>query len=306
MNGKRFLAVAVIVLVAFHPLSSQETVPPPASTETSSTEPAPAETTPAEPAAPSNDAFERAIFFGKKFFELKDYASAYEQLAKADSIHPDTSGLLFNMAVLLAKLNRYADAQVKMDRYLQLYPSGQEVALIKKLQLELDFQRELQKKRQADKDYEELFNRGKFLFGKGDFEGALKIFQEAAQKHPQDPAVSYNQAIAFEQIGSYVKATERYRRYLELNQNPPDKATIDQKIFVLETEIEDMRTKIVCSWCGHKLPVGSIWCHRCWHGPYLTSSATWNTRVCGAGATATRTTYFSDGRVARNEDLPAF
>ncbi|HEY5610279.1 MAG TPA: tetratricopeptide repeat protein, partial [Thermoanaerobaculia bacterium] len=152
-------------------------------------------------------------------------------------------------------------------------------------------------------DYIELFNRGKFLFAKGDLPGALKIFQDAEQQRRDDPAAVYNQAVAFEKLGDFLKATDRYRRYLEINQSASDKAAVNQRIFALETEIEDMRTMIVCTFCGEKLPRGSTWCHRCWNGPYLTTAARWNTRVCGTGATAVRSTSYADGRVAKNEDL---
>ena len=50
--------------------------------------------------------------------------------------------------------------------------------------------------------------------------------------------------------------------------------------------------------------IGATWCHRCWHGPYLTSSPIWNSRPCGDGATATRATYYADGRFAKNDTLP--
>jgi tetratricopeptide (TPR) repeat protein len=266
-----------------------------------------------EPAAPSAPAgtpdpqaeeFGKAVFFGKKFFDLKEYASAYEQFARADAVRPDDPGVLYNMAVVLAKAGRYSEAQVKADRYLQLFPAGDERPLISKLQLELEFQRELQKKRQADQDYAELFNRGKFLYGKGDLSAALKAFQEAEQLRPSDPFTVFNQAVIYEKEGDLQKAAERFRRFAELETDPAAKMGLDQRLFALDSEIEDMKTKIVCSFCGRKLPMGATWCHRCWHGPYLTSAPVWNTRPCLDGASATRATYFSEDRFNKNDVLP--
>src|SRR4028119_2166991 len=114
------------------------------------------------PAHAQEEDFTRAVFFGKKFAEMGDYASAYDNLAKADALEPDDPAVLYNMGVVLARAGRYSEAQVKVDRYLQLFPAGAEKANIQKLQLELEFQRELQKKRQADQEYAELFNRAKF------------------------------------------------------------------------------------------------------------------------------------------------
>lgn len=253
---------------------------------------------------PNAEEFSKAVLFGRKFFELKEYASAYDQFAKADSLRPDDPAVLYNMALVLAKAGRYAEAQVKADRYNQVHPGGVEKPNVTKLQLELEFQRELQKKRQGDQDYLELFNRGKFLYGKNDIDGALKAFQEAEQQRGSDPAAVFNQAVLYEKQGDFAKAVERFRRFSELESDPAQKSGLDQRLFALENEIEDMKTKIVCPFCGHRLPAGATWCHRDWHGPYVTSSPVWNTRPCVEGATATRSTYFVDNRLAKNDSLP--
>ena len=251
----------------------------------------------------TEDEFQKAVFFGKKFFDLKDYASAYEHFAKADVLKPDEPAVLYNMALVLAKAGRYSEAQVKVDRYLQLFPQGAEKPLATKLALELEFQRELQKKRQADEAYADLFNRGKFLYGKGDLDAALKLFQEAEQLRPSDPTAVYNQAVIHEKQGDLATAAQRYRRFAEVETDRDQKGGLDQKLFALDSELDDMRTKIVCSFCGHRLKEGATWCHRCWHGPYATQSPVWNTRPCAEGASATRSTYFADGRFSKNDVL---
>ncbi|HVS29937.1 MAG TPA: tetratricopeptide repeat protein [Thermoanaerobaculia bacterium] len=257
----------------------------------------------APPVDPSADEFTKAVFFGRKFFDLKEYGSAYDQYAKADAVRPDDPGVLYNMALLLAKSGRYSEAQVKVDRYNQLHPAGAEKPLVSQLQLELEFQRELQKKRQSDQDYGEMFNRGKFQYGRNDLEAALKSFRDAEQLRPTDPAAVYNQAVIYEKQGDFAKAAERFRRYGELEPAPDQKSRINQRIFAIENEIERMRTKIVCSFCGHRLEASATWCHRCWHGPYTTTSAILNTRACASGVNATRTTYYSDSRLHKNDAL---
>jgi Flp pilus assembly protein TadD len=64
------------------------------------------------PAAGSADDFSKATFFGARFFELNDFASAYEQFARADAINPDQPAIIYNLALLLAKLGRFSEAQV--------------------------------------------------------------------------------------------------------------------------------------------------------------------------------------------------
>src|SRR6266571_3149617 len=73
--------------------------------------------------APNED-FNRAVYFGRKFFDLHDYAAAYDQFAKADALKPDNAGVLYDMALVLAKAGRFSEAQGKVDRYNQLFPNG--------------------------------------------------------------------------------------------------------------------------------------------------------------------------------------
>jgi Tfp pilus assembly protein PilF len=241
-----------------------------------------------------DEEFTKAVFFGKKFADLGEYESAQGQYAKADALKPDQSAVLYNLAVMLARAGRYSDAQVKVDRYLQLFPEGAEKANVAKLQLELEFQRELQKKRQSDQEYADLLNRAKFTYTRGELEEALKLFRRAEQVRPVDPAPVYNQAIVLEKQGELTAAIERYRRYSELEGDLDIKARIDERVFTLQREVDDMRTKIVCSFCGRKLEEKAMWCERCWHGPY---------GRCDARASATRATFFSDQRFNKNDTL---
>jgi tetratricopeptide (TPR) repeat protein len=253
---------------------------------------------------PPSEEFVKAVYFGKKFAEIKDYASAYQQFAKADLLQPDVPGVLYNMGVLLARTGRFSEAQAKVDRYNQLFPTGAEKPLVARLQLELEFERELQKKRQVDEEYTAIFTRGRYLYTKGDLPAALKQFQDAEQQRPTDPAAVFNQGVVYEKLGDLPKASERFHRYEELEPDASAKSGVDQRILGIESEMSDMKTKIICPFCGFRLPIGATWCPHCWHGPYLTSQSAWSSRPCSDGATATRATYYADDRFAKNESLP--
>jgi Flp pilus assembly protein TadD len=266
--------------------------------------PTPAPQPAATAAMPPSEEFVKAVYFGKKFADRKDYAAAYQNYAKADSLQPDVPGVLYNMGVLLARAGRFSEAQAKVDRYNQLFPNGAEKALVAKLQLDLEFERELQKKRQADEEYTGLFTRGRFLFSKGDLPAALKLFQDAEQQRATDAAAVFNQGVVYEHLGDLAKASERFHRYEELEPDANAKSSADQRMLGIESEMSDMKTKIVCPFCGWRLPIGALWCPHCWHGPYLTSQSPWSSRPCGDGATATRATYYADNRFAKNDSLP--
>lgn len=278
-------ALFALLLIAV-PLAAQEAMPPPAAV------------------APGTDEFTTAVVFGKNYFDLKEYALAYDYFTKAAAMQPDNAALLYDIALTLARAGRYAEAQTKADRYLQVYPNGAEKVLVGKLQLALAFQRELQKNRQIAQEYQALFTRGRFQYAKGDLEGALKLFEQAEQQRPSDAVAVYNQAVIYEKRGDVAKAAELFHRYEELETDADLKGSTDQHTLMLESELEDMRTKIVCPFCGLRLPIGTTWCHRCWHGPYLTSAPLWSSRPCIDGASATRNSYYLGDRFAKAEPLP--
>lgn len=260
--------------------------------------------TPRDPAAEAKRVeLMRATTFGEKYFALGDYASALEQYSRADEMLPNHPAVLFNTALVLSRLGRLAEAQSKIDLYLKLYPSGEEIEKVQKLRIDLEFERELQKKQQDNQSYVELFNRAKFTYENGDPQSALKLFEEAAQQRPEDAAAVFNQAVVFEALGEYAQATERLRKYQAIAP-AADKGPVDERIFALEREIEDQRESHVCPFCGFKLSKTSPWCPRCWHGPYDASAARFSTRPCGTGASATRTVLYPSERVHQNEDLP--
>ncbi|HYR28615.1 MAG TPA: tetratricopeptide repeat protein [Thermoanaerobaculia bacterium] len=257
-----------------------------------------------EVAPPTDDEFSKAVYFGKKFADMGDYTSAYDNFVKAEALKPESSAVIYNMAVVLARAGRYVDAQVAVEKYQRLFANGPEKPQVTRLQLELDFQRELQKKRQADQEYSDLFNRARFVYGRGELAEALRFFKQAEAMRPDDPAAVYNQALVLEKQGELEPAIERYRRYAQVESDAERRQSIDERVYALQRELDDMRTKIVCSFCGHKLAGDATWCHRCWHGPYLVTSPVWNSRPCVDGASATRATYFADERFNRNDILP--
>jgi tetratricopeptide (TPR) repeat protein len=248
------------------------------------------------------DDFNRASAFGAKYFNLGDYKYALEQYVQADALMPNHPGVLYNTALVLTRMGRFAEARAKIETYLQLYPAGLEVERIKSLRNDLDFERELEAKQQQNQSYVELFNRAKFNFEKQDYATALKLFQEAEQQRPEDAATLFNQALAWEAIGDYDKAIERLRAYQAVS-NGAAKSEVDQRIFSLESEINDRQSSFVCPFCGFKIAKGSPWCPRCWHGPYQPTAAAFNTRSCQAGGSVTRTSYYANDRVEKNEDI---
>lgn len=255
----------------------------------------------AQETAAQSEEFKKAMYFAKSFFEMSQFADAYEYFVRADAIQPDQPTVLYDMALVLAKTGRYSEAQVKVDRYKQLYPAGAERSLVDQLQLKLEFQRELQRKRQENQEYTDLFTKGRFLYGKNDLDAALKLFQEAEQRRASEPAALYDQGLVYEKLGDFARAAERYRRYLELETDSEQKGTLDQHIVNLEGELEEMGTKLVCSFCGHRIERGATWCHRCWHGPYTTAPA--SAQACVPGSSATRALFFAGDRFFRNETL---
>ncbi len=260
--------------------------------------PAPAKSAP----DPKQTELLRAATFAEKYFAINDYQSALERYARADALLPNHPAVLFNTALILGRIGRLAEAQAKIDRYLELYPAGEEMEQVQKLRLDLDFERELRQKQQESQSYVELFDRARFLYEKGGIIASLALLEKAAQQQPSDAAVTLNQSVAFEALGDYAQATERLRKFQALSPGA-GKAAASARIFALETEVSDRRDNHVCPFCGEKVSRDSLWCPRCWHGPYEPPAARFSTRPCGEGASATRTTFYSNERVHQNEDL---
>jgi len=252
------------------------------------------------PPANVHEEFGTAFDFARRFFEAGNFAAALTFFENADTVSRDQPAVLFNTALVLMKLERHDQAQQRLDRFQQLYPQSQHAERVKMLQREIQFAIEVRKRARHDEDYRLLFNRGRLLNDKGTRHEALEAFKQAEQLNPADPPLLFNMGALYEAEGDVERAVSFYRRYIATT--PPNRNEIEQKLFDLENEIVEKRTRIMCPFCGEKLPVGARWCHRCWHGPYELDGAL-NARACGTETTVTRTATDVAGKVRENETL---
>lgn len=248
-----------------------------------------------------HEEFATATDFGRRFFEAGNFAASLTWFEKADSILRDQPAILYNTALVLVKLQRYDDAQRRIDRYIALYPQGYELQAAKALQRELQFGIEVRRGEQRDNEYKTLFSRAKALYEKGLRREALEAFRQAEQIYPDDPALYYNEAVLYEEDGAFEDALRSYNRHLQ--SNPANGPQLQARMIDLEREIGDMRTKLMCPVCGAKLPAGARWCHRCWHGPYDVTNAAWNARACDSRAVVTRSMQDVNGKTRVSEPL---
>lgn len=251
--------------------------------------------------ADRREEFATAADFGSRFFEAGNYAASLTWFEKAESILRDQPAILFNTALVLVRLQRYDDAQRRLDRYVLLYPQGQEIQAVKALQRELQFGIEVRRREQQDNEYKTLFSRAKALSEKNLRREALDVFHQAEQIYGDDPALFYNEAILNEDEGDLESALRLYKRYLDTN--PANAPAQQARLIDLEREIGYTRTKLLCPFCGAILPAGARWCHRCWHGPYDLTSAGWNARGCDAHVTVVRSFQDANGKTRTSEPL---
>jgi tetratricopeptide (TPR) repeat protein len=245
--------------------------------------------------------FALSVDFGRRFFDSGNHSAALGFFEKADSLVRDQPGVLVNMALVLVKLKRYDEAQQRLQRYFHLYSGGPEASTAQALSREIQFAIEVRTRRRNEIEYQSLFTKARFLAQEGSLRAALEGFEAAQQIFTDDPPLLFNQAVIHEALGDYQKATEMYRRYL--TSGPVERQTVEAKIFELEREIVDMRTRLMCTFCGEKLAPGARWCHRCWHGPYDISAEGWNSRACAGGLRVTRTLFGAQGPI-KSEQLP--
>ncbi len=245
--------------------------------------------------------FATAADFGQRFFEAKNFTASLTWFEKADSILRDQPVILYDTALVLVRLQRYDEAQRRIDRYLALYPQGREVQPAKTLQREARLGVEVRRQEVQDNDYKTLFSRAKALYAKNLRREALEILREAEQIHLDDPALYYNEAVLYEEVGAFEDALRSYKTYLRLS--PSNGPQLQPHIIDLEREIGDMRTKLMCPVCGAKLPAGARWCQHDWHGPYDVTNAAWNARACDLQSVVTRTVQDVNGKTRVSEPL---
>jgi hypothetical protein len=254
----------------------------------------------AQTADPRED-FAAAADFGHRFFDAGNYAASLTWFEKAESIIHDQPAVLFDTALVLLKLQRYDEAQHRLERYLLLYPQGQEIQSVKALQRELQFGIEVRRREQQDTEYKTLFSRARALSDKNLPHEALDAFHQAEQVNADDPALYYNEAVLNEQGGDLESALRLYKRYLQ--SNPANAPSLQARLIDLEREIGYTRTKLLCPFCGAILPAGARWCHRCWHGPYDVTSSAWNARACDARVNVTRSFQDAYGKTRKTEPV---
>jgi tetratricopeptide (TPR) repeat protein len=251
------------------------------------------------PADPHEE-FATAFDFATRFFESGNFTAALTFFENADSAMRDQPAVLFNTALTLVRLSRYDQAQQRIDRFLQLHPQSPHLDSVKKLQREIQFAIEVSKHERQNNEYRSLFSRARLLNDKGSRREALDTFRQAEQINPTDPPLLFNMAALHEADGDVERAVSLYKRYLATN--PSNRGDIELKVFELDDEIVERRTRVMCPFCGEKLAAGARWCHRCWHGPYDDDGAR-NARACGARTTVTRTTMDAAGKTRERETL---
>lgn len=258
--------------------------------------PVPAQVAAADP----QEEFATAFDFGSRFFEAGNFSAALTFFENADAIVRDQPATLFNVALILARLERHDEAQQRVDRFAQLFPQSPHSEAVKRLQREIQFGVEVGKLERRNDEYRRLFNRALLLNDKGDRGEALDAFRQAEQLNADDPPLLFNMAALHEANGDLERAVALNKSYLATG--PTNASEVDRTVFDLENEIVDKRTRRMCPFCGEKLAGGARWCHRCWHGPYETDGAH-NARACGDGTTVTRTSIDVAGKVRSRETL---
>jgi tetratricopeptide (TPR) repeat protein len=80
------------------------------------------------------------------------------------------------------------------------------------------------------------FLKGKELYSKGDFDGAVREW-EAAYNLVPTPELHFNIGRAFEQGGHVEAAVARYQRYLQDTKDPPDRPSVEATIKRLQEQV---------------------------------------------------------------------
>ena len=92
----------------------------------------------------------------------------------------------------------------------------------------------------AEKRAKTLYQRGEKFFSLGRFDDALGAYKAAYEAFPL-PGFHFNIAQCYRNLGDPQSAIESYQRYLDEEQNVPNRKAVQNIIVKLEKEVEDRR-----------------------------------------------------------------
>lgn len=131
---------------------------------------------------------------GVSSMELGRFPKAEEALQRAIRLNPDYVAAHLQLAGLYEVTQRLEEALEAYERVIQVNPQGEAVRF------------SMMKKRLIE---------GIFLARSGDFDGALRLFTEAAAIFPGDPAAHYNIGLVHLRKKQELKAEEAFLKVLE-------------------------------------------------------------------------------------------
>lgn len=158
------------------------------------------------------------------------YEEALEAYNQAVTRRPNYAEAWYGKGVSLASLGRYEEALEAYEQTLNYKPDYPEAWTNRGVSLEElgRYEEALAAYDQASVSYKAIFpealsNKGAVLGGVlGRYEEALETFNRASKVKPDDPGISYNKAMALDELEHYEEAIEAYNRVLALRPDHVD------------------------------------------------------------------------------------
>jgi Flp pilus assembly protein TadD len=169
-------------------------------------------------------------------YAASDYATSLAQYQAAVEKNPQDAEALSNLAQVLVRLNRTAEAIPYYHRAIALMPDrwAYQFNLARALGLVGRLDESVVTYRRAQQlfpdDYVTTFNLALALHKSGDEAGAVDQYQKAINLQPEDASFRKALAISYEKLQKRAEAAAAYQEYLRLSPAAPDADKVRTRI----------------------------------------------------------------------------
>jgi tetratricopeptide (TPR) repeat protein len=248
--SKRLATVAAVVSGAFVLLLiglwvARGSTAPSAPARTAARKPAPAAAPPGDSPAAAPVALPQigrdrpvldAAGAGTLAYGAGDYATALARFQAAIEKNPQDTDSLSNLAQVLVRMNRPADAIPYLERAVALAPQqwAYQFNLARALGLVGRMPESIGAYRRAQElfpdDYVTSFNLALALHKSGDEAGAVEQYQKAINLQPEDASFRKALGVSYERLQKPTEAAAAYQEYLRLSPAAADADTVRARI----------------------------------------------------------------------------
>ncbi|HID72247.1 MAG TPA: tetratricopeptide repeat protein, partial [Thermoplasmata archaeon] len=161
---------------------------------------------------------------GNTYFYLNRYRRSLEAFKKAITLDSKNPIVYQNRGIVLNTIGRYEEAIKDLDKALELNPNletawREKGVALSNLELYDEAIKSFKKAFEIKKDSEAWLELGRTYFNIGDYEKALKAYENGTKYFPSEPSGFVGKALSLIELSRFREAEEALLKALELDEN---------------------------------------------------------------------------------------